>query len=268
MFYIYKITNKINNKIYIGLTTTSIANRWYQHCYKAQYDEHPIVIDQAIRKYGKENFIVEEVDETDDLDTLNHLEIKYISEYNALAPIGYNISTGGGRVTPQACSEASNLKRREKMLQHWENGFVGFKGQHHSDDSKKLISDHSGNKDGKYTLTSKRQAHLKELANSNMGRIQSSEERLKRSASLKLAYEKGTRVPSRSGGRKKFTSEEKLRNREFQLGKKIMHNDLLKVNMMALKGDQEKLINSGWVLGSNALYKTLKRKEAIEQNIL
>ena len=82
MFYIYKITNKINNKIYIGLTTTSIANRWYQHCYKAQHDEHPIVIDQAIRNYGKENFIVEEVDETDDLDTLNRLEIKYISEYN------------------------------------------------------------------------------------------------------------------------------------------------------------------------------------------
>lgn len=44
--------------------------------------------------------------------------------------------------------------------------------------------------------------------------------------------------------------------------------DLLKVNMMALKCDQEKLINSGWAFGSNAQYKTLKRKEAIEQNIL
>ena len=103
------------------------------------------------------------------------------------------------------------------MLQHWENGFVGFKGQHHSDEAKKLISDHNGNKDGKYTLTSKRQAHLKELANSNMGRIQSSEERLKRSASLKLAYEKGTRVPSRAGGRQMIKVWENYRNTIFFL---------------------------------------------------
>lgn len=269
MFYIYKITNKINNKIYIGLTTTSIARRWHQHCYKAQNDEHPTVIDQAIRKYGKENFIVEKVDETDDRDTLNQLEIKYIAEYNSLAPIGYNISTGGGQPAPQMYSEASNLKRREKMLQHWENGFVGFRGQHHSDEAKKLISDHNANKGDKYIITPKRQAHLEKLANSNRGRTQSSETRAKRSASLKRAYENGTRVPTHAGGRrKKFTAEEKARNIEFQLGKKTMHNDLLKVNLMALKGDQEKLIDSGWEFGRNAQYKTLKRKDAIEQNIL
>lgn len=54
MTYIYKITNLINDKIYIG-QTNSFLRRWNEHKYRAH--KLPIqVIDQAIAKYGKENF--------------------------------------------------------------------------------------------------------------------------------------------------------------------------------------------------------------------
>ena len=67
MGYIYKITNKLNNKKYIGKTTETIAIRWRQHCKRAETDfsrtEHFIT---AIRKYGKENFMVECIEQVDD----------------------------------------------------------------------------------------------------------------------------------------------------------------------------------------------------------
>ena len=56
---IYKITNNINGKIYIGQTTQSLANRWSQHtkeiskCFRMK---------AAIKKYGKESFSIEEID--------------------------------------------------------------------------------------------------------------------------------------------------------------------------------------------------------------
>ena len=38
---IYKITNKINNKVYIGLTTQTVEKRWEQHLQAAFNDNHP-----------------------------------------------------------------------------------------------------------------------------------------------------------------------------------------------------------------------------------
>ena len=49
------------------------------------------LISQAVKKYGKENFSFQIVEETSDLNQLNNLETKYIKEYNSLIPYGYNI---------------------------------------------------------------------------------------------------------------------------------------------------------------------------------
>jgi hypothetical protein len=83
---IYKITNLINNKIYIGKDTTSDPN----------YFGSGLLINRAIQKYGKENFIKEIIDETKDYEELSEKEIYWIERYNATdKKIGYNISKGG-----------------------------------------------------------------------------------------------------------------------------------------------------------------------------
>jgi len=83
---IYKITNLINNKIYIGKDTTSDSN----------YFGSGLLINRALKKYGKENFIKEVIDETTDYDELSKKEIYWIEKYNSTdREIGYNISKGG-----------------------------------------------------------------------------------------------------------------------------------------------------------------------------
>ena len=62
---IYKITNKINNKVYIGLTTQTVETRWKQHIQTAFSENHPdsqTIFKKAIRKYGPDNFKIEVID--------------------------------------------------------------------------------------------------------------------------------------------------------------------------------------------------------------
>jgi len=95
---IYKATNKINNKIYIGQTTQSLEDRIYFHKYRA-YNElnvtHTHFIN-AIRKYGINNFIWEVIDEANTQEELNEKEIYWIKYYNSIEN-GYNIQPGGLR---------------------------------------------------------------------------------------------------------------------------------------------------------------------------
>lgn len=91
---VYKITNKLTNFKYIGQTIHSLNHRWNEHKNNAKRGMDTYFY-KAIRKYGIENFIIEQIAEANSKQELNALEIKYIQEYNSLAPNGYNISTGG-----------------------------------------------------------------------------------------------------------------------------------------------------------------------------
>jgi hypothetical protein len=83
---IYKITNILNNKIYIGKDTTSDTN----------YFGSGLMITRSITKYGIENFTKEVIDETDDYEELSKKEIYWIDKYNSTdRNVGYNISKGG-----------------------------------------------------------------------------------------------------------------------------------------------------------------------------
>lgn len=83
---IYKITNTVNNKAYIGYSS-NVESRWEDH--KKGYGSK-LVFD-AIQKYGLDNFTFEViVEETVDK------EDYYIQEYNTIAPNGYNLVEGGG----------------------------------------------------------------------------------------------------------------------------------------------------------------------------
>lgn len=96
---IYKITNLINNKIYIGYTSRTIERRFYEHkrdSFSKSDKSQNSCLHQAIKKYGKENFIIEEILNFNESEQdWRELEQYYISFYNSLAPNGYNILVGG-----------------------------------------------------------------------------------------------------------------------------------------------------------------------------
>ena len=94
MAYIYKVTNKLNGKIYIGKTLSSIEARWKQHCRdskKESKEKRPLYT--AIRKYGEENFSVEQVEECSD-SMVNERETYWIEWYGSFK-YGYNATLGG-----------------------------------------------------------------------------------------------------------------------------------------------------------------------------
>ena len=92
--FIYKITNTINGKSYIGQTIQNVKERFYQHCAtKCSKAVSDMAIHRAIKKYGKSNFTVEVIEEIDSAN-LNDRErywIKYYNSYNN----GYNSTKGG-----------------------------------------------------------------------------------------------------------------------------------------------------------------------------
>lgn len=88
-YQIYKTTNLINGKIYIGQLTRIDK-------YKKDYFGSGVKIRAAIKKYGAENFKREILLECDNQDDLNEAEIFFIKEYKSQnSKIGYNIAEGG-----------------------------------------------------------------------------------------------------------------------------------------------------------------------------
>ena len=88
---IYLITNLINGKQYVG-QSIGIAHRWVQH--KNSKEDYPI--SKAIRKYGKDNFKFEIIENCLPKD-LDKKEKYYIKKYNTVIPNGYNITYGGNQ---------------------------------------------------------------------------------------------------------------------------------------------------------------------------
>ena len=97
---IYKITNKINGKCYIG-QSRNIERRWKRHRHtindiSSKSYNYPLY--KAMRHYGEENFTYEIV-ELCSINSLNDREMYYIQEYQTLSPAGYNQNPGGDSFT-------------------------------------------------------------------------------------------------------------------------------------------------------------------------
>ena len=102
MGYIYKMTNIVNNKVYIGFTQKTIQERWKMHintAYNKNSKDYNALFKKAIRKYGEDKFIIEEIEQCDSLEELKKREIYWIKYYNSYAfdnnSWGYNSTKGG-----------------------------------------------------------------------------------------------------------------------------------------------------------------------------
>lgn len=98
--YIYLITNKVNNKKYVGQTQKTIKRRFNDHLSEAR-NNRGFTLHDAIRKYGEECFCIEEIEKVE-TNTLNQLvnlldekEIYWISYYDTYHGEGYNTASGG-----------------------------------------------------------------------------------------------------------------------------------------------------------------------------
>lgn len=90
---IYKITNKINDKVYIGQTMSSIEVRWRTHKSSWQGHRHCQALYDAFDKYGIENFSIELIEECN-LEDINEREQYWIKQYDSYNK-GYNLTLGG-----------------------------------------------------------------------------------------------------------------------------------------------------------------------------
>ena len=98
---IYKITNLINGKVYIG-QSIDIQKRWKYHLSDAFYKNAPdynCIFHQAIRKYGKESFKFEVLEECspEDLNSREKFYINYYKSFSNNHEFGYNMTPGGDR---------------------------------------------------------------------------------------------------------------------------------------------------------------------------
>ena len=115
--YIYKITNKINNKIYIGqVYNKTIQDRFKRHINEAS-EKSKSYIGRAIYKYGKENFICELIDTASSLKELNEKEKYWISYYNSTNHnIGYNLTPGGDGGNTYLCKSKLELQEIKNKI--------------------------------------------------------------------------------------------------------------------------------------------------------
>lgn len=112
MLIIYKTTNKINGKIYIGKHSQD----------GLEFDGYlgsGLAINNAIKKYGRENFVRETLEVVEDKRIVNEREIFWISELDSTnKKIGYNIQKGGDGFTSESATEL-NSRPEMRELHHF-----------------------------------------------------------------------------------------------------------------------------------------------------
>lgn len=196
---IYKITNLINSKIYIG-SSSNLKSREYSHFWKLNNNSHSNKhLQSAYNKYGKDNFIFEIIEIIEDDKMLLSREQYYLDKLNTCnISIGYNKSPTAGSNLGYKASNETRLKISMAM--------TGFK---HSEESKlKLSISRKG------MIFS--DIHKYKLSKARKSRVTKDETRLKISAALK------NRI------RKPHTEESKLKmsiNSLGKAGRKILNID-------------------------------------------
>lgn len=133
---IYKITNNVNGKIYIGQTIRTLEERFAEHKRNKKS-----LISKALKKYGTENFTIEQIDTAESIEELNELEFKYIKEYNCITPNGYNQCDGGGNTFGYHHSDDSKKRMSESRKGKYTGAENHFYGKHHTEESKIKMSE-------------------------------------------------------------------------------------------------------------------------------
>lgn len=130
---IYKLTNTVNNKIYIG-KSICIENRLYHHLWYLKNNRHNNKhLQRAYNKYGEKAFKFEILKELSDKNNINQWEKYYIAHLESYKiNKGYNILEGGN-------GGAVINEETRKILSEQSKGNKNCLGRHHSEETKQKI---------------------------------------------------------------------------------------------------------------------------------
>lgn len=92
---IYLAVNRHNQKAYVGQTTKEISHRINTHAWRGLYWSGASYFQRALAKYGIESFDFAVIDSRPTKTELNIAEREWISRLGSIAPVGYNIGSGG-----------------------------------------------------------------------------------------------------------------------------------------------------------------------------
>lgn len=209
---IYKITNKINSKQYFGQTRQPPNRRWSQHKQAAK-NGGKMILYNAIRLYGVENFTFEVICECETLEELNAKEIEYISINNSLSPNGYNAGKGGDNYekTPETRAKLSASNKGRIISDEWrKNLSIARKGRKITEETRKKMRE--AQKGRKITEEMK-----EKIRNTLLGRKPSKETIAKRIATQTGKPWSDKKRESMLG--RKLTEESKKKMSESQKGR-------------------------------------------------
>lgn len=148
---IYSITNKVNNKKYVGKTTKTISERFNSHI-NSSNSKSQTHLHRAIRKYGSENFIIEIVEDgIHDEHLLNQREVFWIKTIKS----EYNMTAGGegssGRIFTEETRNKMSIRAKQRIRKP------------HSEETKRKIAESNSG-----TIFS--EERKKKISDSNKGR--------------------------------------------------------------------------------------------------
>lgn len=139
IYYIYKITNTINNKSYIGFTSKEPEIRFSEHVKVSRFrsDIKKGYLHKAIAKYGAENFTLETLYKSFDRNDCLSMENFYIvEEHSIVSEHGYNLEYGGianKKASLETKKKQSNSHKKKVLsVEHKQNISKALTGKKHS----------------------------------------------------------------------------------------------------------------------------------------
>ena len=137
---IYRITNQVNGKVYIGKTTLTAQARWKRHVFLARFERGCPYLGAAIRAHGIEGFKVDVLYHAKTAHELNMMERFFIVLHQShLRDNGYNLTLGGdGGILCHTQATKDKIASGRQGVNH------PMYGRHHSEEAKRAISEHNG----------------------------------------------------------------------------------------------------------------------------
>lgn len=111
---VYLVTNKINDKQYVGITNKTLEQRKENHMADVR-NGRGYALHKAIRKYGEDVFTWQVIDTAEIVEELTEKEKHYIQQYNTYQK-GYNLTLGGEGWYGREHSDESKARMREAKL--------------------------------------------------------------------------------------------------------------------------------------------------------